>query len=251
MSGNDHIVNVVKNFYNEDENHARYGVAVDKVGLWESEKIIFDKYVSKDANILDLGCGAGRTTINLFKYGYQNIVGLDISDALINYANNYVATNSLAIKFILGDARKLDFADNSFDIVFFSYNGLMCIPDQVNRDMALSEIYRVLKPNGKFIFTAHNRDDSGKHNAFWAAEKIRWENGTNNKDLFQYGDMWTTDQTGMKALIHFANNDEILEMLRQHNFGKVLECTKRSDIATESDIVKEFSGDTVFWVVQK
>lgn len=40
----------VKNFYNLDCNIKRYGDCIDKVGLWESEKIIYSKYISKISN---------------------------------------------------------------------------------------------------------------------------------------------------------------------------------------------------------
>ena len=90
-------VESVRATYNRDGVVDTYTHAVDKVGLWNSEKIIFEKYISKTANILDLGCGAGRTTINMYKQGYKNIVGLDISDKFIEFANNYCKENDLDI----------------------------------------------------------------------------------------------------------------------------------------------------------
>lgn len=56
-----------KKEYNHKSNIKRYTEAIDQVGLWESEKIIFNKYINFNDKILDLGCGAGRTTINLYK----------------------------------------------------------------------------------------------------------------------------------------------------------------------------------------
>ena len=90
----------VRKTYNNSKVAKSYTEAVEKVGLWNSEKIMFEKYISKDAKILDLGCGAGRTTINLYKEGYKNITGLDISDKFIDYAKNYCKTNNLDIEFI-------------------------------------------------------------------------------------------------------------------------------------------------------
>ncbi len=54
--------------------------------FWED---FFDKYINKDDNILDLGCGAWRTTFVLNKLGYHNIVGVDIAESLIDFAKNY------------------------------------------------------------------------------------------------------------------------------------------------------------------
>lgn len=56
-----------KKEYNQESNIKRYTESIDEVGLWESEKIVFNKYINFNDKILDLGCGAGRTTINLYK----------------------------------------------------------------------------------------------------------------------------------------------------------------------------------------
>ena len=113
-----------KNQYNLDANIKRYSEAIEKVGLWNSEKIVFGKYINKNTKILDLGCGAGRTTINLFKEGYTNIIGLDIADKLIGFAANYSKNHNLEIDFVVGDATKLEYEDNTFDVVIFSFNGM-------------------------------------------------------------------------------------------------------------------------------
>lgn len=76
----------IRETYNNEAIQKTYTEAIDKVGLWESEKIMFEKYITKTAKILDLGCGAGRTTINMYKLGYNDIIGLDISDKFINFA---------------------------------------------------------------------------------------------------------------------------------------------------------------------
>lgn len=246
----DKDIKYTKEYYEEEENIKRYGEAIDKVGLWNSEKIIFNKYISKNDKILDIGCGAGRTTINLYKEGYKNIIGLDLSSKLIEYANNYVNKNNLDINFINGDATKLGFEDNTFDVVIFSFNGMQCIPGKHNRDSVLKEVYRVLKPGGLYIFTAHNRDDSGSFQSFWDEEELRWKNGTQDKDLEMFGDKYSIDKTGKICFVHFSNIEEMKDFIHQENF-EILEYNKSIDIADEIEITKEFAGDTVFWVVKK
>lgn len=81
-----------KHQYNLDANIKRYSEAIEQVGLWNSEKIVFNKYIDKNDKILDLGCGADRTTINLFKNGFTNIIGLDIADKLIDFVKNILMT---------------------------------------------------------------------------------------------------------------------------------------------------------------
>ena len=246
----DKYIKYTKDFYEDKDNVIRYSEAVDNVGLWNSEKIIFEKYISKNAKILDIGCGAGRTTINLYKNGYKDIIGLDLSSKLIEYAKNYVEKNKLNIEFINGDATKLGFEDNVFDVVIFSYNGMQCIPGKNNRDSILKEVYRVLKPGGLYIFTAHNRDDSGSFQSFWDEEKIRWQNGTQDKTLDMFGDKYSIDKTGQTCFVHFSNIEEMIDFVRQENF-EVVEYKKNTDIAEETEATKEFAGNTVFWIVKK
>jgi len=244
------IKDLIINYYNNDINKEKYGKSIDKSGLWQSEKVMFEKYVKKTDKILDLGCGAGRTTINLYRLGYQNIIGLDISDELLQHATNYVEKNNLNIEFILSDATKIEYDPDTFDTVFFSYNGLMCIPKHENREKIFKNVYKILKSNGIFIFTEQDRDGFADFKQFWIEEKSKWDNGTHDKDLYEYGDTIDVDVTGEKTFIHFSSIKEIEELVIKCDF-KILECKKRSDIAEENDEVKQFSGETVFWVLQK
>ena len=240
-----------KNQYNLIENIKRYGEAIEQVGLWNSEKIIFNKYIRKDYKILDLGCGAGRTTINLYKKGFINIIGVDIAEKLIDFAKDYASGHSLNIDFRIGDATNLDFEDNTFDIVIFSYNGMQCIPKKENREKVLKEVYRVLKPEGLYIFTAHDRHDpKSSHLDFWQSIEDKWEKGINEKNVECLGDLITIDQAGEEAFIHFSTIEEMKAFLEKENF-KIVEYEYTYNLAEENEITKKFAGDTVFWVVKK
>ena len=65
------MIEEIKNYYNNENCIKKYSEDVEAVGLWASEQYLFKKYLSQTDKILDLGCGAGRTTINLYKNGFN------------------------------------------------------------------------------------------------------------------------------------------------------------------------------------
>lgn len=101
--------------------------------------------------VLDLGCGTGRTTHFLHKMG-ADVLGVDISRNLIAAARHMEPH----IDFREGNAVSMEFADESFDAVVFSFNGLDCIHPKDARLKAIHEVHRVLSPKGRFIFSNHN-----------------------------------------------------------------------------------------------
>lgn len=120
--------------------------------------------------ILDIGCGAGRITFALYDLGYKNILGIDLSEEMITECNSIKGNRNANINFLVADAAKIPFEDNSFDVCIFSFNGLMTIPKYENRLCAVKEIYRILKSDGKFIFTAHDINNI-KFLDYWKTEK--------------------------------------------------------------------------------
>lgn len=97
------------------------------------------------ANILDIGCGLGDTTLLLNeKFPDSTITGLDGDAVLIETANEEKTLLHPNLNFVCGDALTLPFEDNSFDFVFSRYI-LHHIPDAV---AAIKEMKRVCKPGG-------------------------------------------------------------------------------------------------------
>ena len=117
--------------------------------IHEVEKKIIEKYFF--GKILDLGCGCGRTTKYLFEKGYD-VTGVELAENMVKEAKRKFPE----IKFEVGDACNLKFPDESFDIVFFSAQGLDYIFPEGKRVKALEEISRVLKRRGYFIYSSHN-----------------------------------------------------------------------------------------------
>lgn len=122
------------------------------IDLMPPEAVLFPKYIKQGKSVLDLGAGAGRTTFHIRKLT-DKVYGTDISDAMIKAAKE----KYLDINFQVIDACNIDFPDDHFDVVVFSFNGLSLIYPEENRRAAINEINRVLKKNGIFIFSSANR----------------------------------------------------------------------------------------------
>lgn len=131
-----------------------YEVYTTNHSFRKGEEYIYNKYFHKNASLLDVGCGGGRTTLLIYKY-FRNVVGLDINKKLIKFAKKQAESDGAATEFIIGDATNLSICDKQYDNILFSYNGIESIPSKKARNKCLKEIYRVLKPDGIFIFTTH------------------------------------------------------------------------------------------------
>lgn len=107
--------------------------------------------VPKDSAILDLACGQGRHSIELALRGYTNITGLDRSHYLIRKAKSTMLQEGVKISFKEGDARKLPFPPDTFDVVMILGNSFGYFESNEDDIMILREVFRVLKPNGTFL----------------------------------------------------------------------------------------------------
>lgn len=104
-------IDYIRDSYMVSETVESFVQETREIGLWQSERIVFGQYLQKNSRILDVGCGAGRTTMGLFKLGYHHIQGLDLSPAMVEKARQLSKTESLPIEFMVGNATKLEFND--------------------------------------------------------------------------------------------------------------------------------------------
>ena len=76
---------------------------------------------NKSLNILDVGCGTGRHSIELTKRSYQ-ITGIDLSEAMLQKAREKAEAQKLDIRFKQADARNLPF-ESEFDAAIMLCEG--------------------------------------------------------------------------------------------------------------------------------
>lgn len=103
----------------------------------------------KAKKILDIATGTGDLAIMLAEIDTDKIIGLDISSGMLEVGKRKIAEKKLnnKIDMILGDSEKLPFEDGVFDAITVGFG----VRNFENLELGLSEIYRVLKPNGTFV----------------------------------------------------------------------------------------------------
>jgi SAM-dependent methyltransferase len=108
--------------------------------------------LNADSHVLELGCGSGGYALHLAQKVGCRLVGLDLNAPGVHTANQLAEARGLAAltRFEQYDAsRRLPFDDNTFDSVFS--NDVLChLP---RRPEVLCEMFRVLKPGGRMLFS--------------------------------------------------------------------------------------------------
>lgn len=148
-----------KDFYREEMNNPAFFKLVGNV---------------KGKKTLDLACGEGSNTRILARKG-SKVAGVDFSERLIEFARQLEKKEKLGIEYFVSDAADLKELPNShFDIVTCS----MALMDIENYQNAIRETARVLKRNGRFVFSITHPcfewgdvTPSGKHLGEWKYEQ--------------------------------------------------------------------------------
>ena len=102
----------------------------------------------KCACVLDVGCGGGGNLYQLLRLGYEasNISGIDILPANVEVARRTYPN----MRFVVGDASRMEFADASFDLLCES-TMFATIPDDTLAASIACEMVRVCKPGGYLL----------------------------------------------------------------------------------------------------
>jgi SAM-dependent methyltransferase len=129
--------------------------------------------------VLDIGVGAGRTVPLMLDIS-PNTIFIDYTPALARACRKRCPKADVRVM----DARDLAFGDSSFDMVTFSFNGIDSVGPE-GRARILSEVRRVLRPGGHFVFSSINRDGPSHDERFfvplqpWSRNplKLAWRAG--------------------------------------------------------------------------
>ena len=107
--------------------------------------------------VLDLGIGPGISGIGILDVRPQAwVVGLDFSRTMLRLAQRYLRRAGSTLDLVHGDVMNLPFPDASFDVI--THHSFLYLLSQQER--ALSEIARVLRPDGVYVFLEPSRGGS-------------------------------------------------------------------------------------------
>ena len=200
--------------------------------LYAAEVLILVKHREEilGRRVLDIGCGAGRTTPCLRRLA-SDYIGIDYSDVMLEYCLRRCG-HARCIKC---DVRDMNvFEDESFDFALFSYNGLDSL-EHNDRLKALTEIHRILAPGGLFVFSSHNRRFTGaearpsvertddpvlwaKH--AWKFVKCAWRHSSKRREEMRTDEYAVLNDRAhnFAFLLYYINRDQQAEQLRRIGF---------------------------------
>lgn len=162
-----------------DRTHLTYDKTRLPVGNEQLVELILQG-PGKEAHLLDVGCGTGGHLEGFHLNGFTNLFGLDASATGLTQARAKVASAGL----VCADMRAMPFADNSFDVLLFSFS-LHHLPHGTEDELkeatlgVFKEARRVLKVGGRLLIITCTPEQLSVDGCLWyykyfpqAAEKL-------------------------------------------------------------------------------
>ncbi|MHB8168919.1 MAG: class I SAM-dependent methyltransferase [Thermoleophilia bacterium] len=170
--------------------------------LGENSELVTLALVDGGTRFLDLGAGSGYITLELAQrvQSSAQIISADVSPDLMKVLLEKANTLGIAsrIETVICDVREMPFEDASFDAIVSSY--LLHEVDELS--IVFSEVYRILKPGGRFVFS----------------DFCRLSDVTRTKNI----ESWyaKTDPEGHQDVHLRYSTDEILEALEDVGYSR-------------------------------
>lgn len=178
------------------------------------KKVVKSVKKANPKTVLDIATGTGDLAIQIAKSTQAQITGFDLSAGMLEVGRKKVAKEKLddRIEMIQGDAEKMPFEDNSFDVITVAFG----VRNFENLKKGLDEIYRVLKPGGKFIILEFSQPESFPMKQLYAfySKNILPKIG---KQISKDESAYTYLPDSVKA---FPYGEEMKKILKNSNFSK-------------------------------
>ncbi len=188
-----------------------FSFGIDKLWRKKLVKLIGD---SNPKVILDVATGTADLAIAESKLNPTKIIGVDISEKMLAVGKEKTKSYP-TIELQIGDSENLQFADNTFDVVSVAFG----VRNFENVTVGLTEMRRVLKPNGKLFILEFSKPTN------WLVQKLYYFYFCNVLPLV--GKIVSKDASAYTYLPEsvriFPDGEKFVELL--HNAGyKNIEC---------------------------
>jgi ubiquinone/menaquinone biosynthesis C-methylase UbiE len=174
------------------------------------------KHVKKGMEVLDLGCGPGRFSIELIRMGAK-VTLLDLTPKQLATAKRKISRAKLqkgVRAYLVADATSIpEIEDSRFDFVL-AYGGVLSFTAE-KRGEALSEVRRVLKPGGLVLAEVTSRYGVFREVISGCPNKV-WRNP-------EFNHFWEVIETGDQPWhpawgLHFYTAEELREFFDENGF---------------------------------
>jgi SAM-dependent methyltransferase len=149
---------------------------LSRAGLQQAEAEMVNRYFPRQGRLLDVGCGTGRAVIALSQLGYQ-VVGIDLSLPML------LAGRELSDQAQLGTANllHLPFQNQPFDAILMLFGALQHIPGRQQRQQALAELRRIVRPEGRLVIGLDNLAPALTCYFYWLGGKLTGTSAENSR----------------------------------------------------------------------
>lgn len=193
--------------------------------LWRKKSVkILKKYNPK--TILDVATGTGDFAVEISKLNPERIVGVDISQGMLDVGIKKIAKKNLSnlISLELGDAENMRFNNGDFDAITVAFG----VRNFQNLEKGLQEFHRVLNDKGVAIILEFSQPEKFPIKQFY--------NFYFTRILPFFGKLISKDSSAYtylpESVNHFPYGDKFLKILKSCGFSKVREKRLSFGIAT-------------------
>lgn len=182
------------------------------------KKAIQKLRTSQPKFILDIATGTGDLAIEALKLNPENIIGIDISEEMLAYGQKKLIGKGItSINLQKADSENLPFETNTFDAITVGFG----VRNFENLELGLTEMFRVLKPNGKVIILEFSKPET-----FPFAQLYQWYF---NKILPLIGKLFSKDNDAYdylyKSVQAFPSKDKFIQILETIGYQN---CSQKS-----------------------
>lgn len=176
-----------------------------------------EEHFPEPGRLVDLGCGTGRLLLPFARRGYH-VLGVDLSLEMLRVAAAKARAEGLTVPLVQANLVELDgLASGAFDYAACLFSTLGMVMGAENRRRVVAQVYRLLRPGGRFVLHVHNRWFN-----VWVPQGRRWLLRNLAASLLgqaEGGDCRMPPHQGIAGLsLHLFTRREVTRLLEEAGF---------------------------------